>query len=93
MKQNKGFAVMTAEQKRSIASAGGKAAHSKGKAHKFNSETAKQAGSKGGKSISQNKEHMAAIGQKGGLARSRMAGTNRLNEMISKYESTNMVER
>lgn len=78
---------MTPEQKREIASAGGRAAHAKGKAHKFDSETAKAAGSKGGKSVSQNREHMAAIGQKGGQARSRNIGANKFDDMINKYES------
>jgi len=79
---------MTAEQKKAIASAGGRAAHAKGKAYRFNSETAKQAGQKGGVSVSRNKEHMAAIGQKGGQARSKKMGNNRINELIEKYESS-----
>lgn len=83
---------MTPEQKREIASAGGRAAHAKGKAHKFDSETAKSAGSKGGKSVSQNKEHMAAIGQKGGQARSRNIGANKFDELITKYESLQAAE-
>jgi len=92
MKQKKGFAVMTPEQKKEIASAGGKAAHAKGKAHKFDSATAKVAGSKGGKSVSQNKEHMAAIGQKGGQARSRNMGANKLDDLITKYENQQPAE-
>lgn len=47
-KQKKGFAVMTVEQRRAIASLGGKAAHAGGKAHQFTSDEAKTAGAKGG---------------------------------------------
>lgn len=87
MKQQKGFATMTPEQKKEIAAAGGRAAHAKGKAHKFDAVTAKAAGQKGGQSVSKDREHMAAIGQKGGHARSRNAGENKLNNFIEKYES------
>lgn len=39
----RGFAAMTAEQRTTIASQGGKAAHAGGKAHQFTSEEAKAA--------------------------------------------------
>lgn len=48
VKQKRGFACMTEEMKKSIASKGGKAAHKKGVAHKWNAETAAKAGKKGG---------------------------------------------
>ena len=86
MKQKKGFAAMTPEQRKEIASAGGRASHSQGKAYKFTTETARQAGQKGGKAVSQDKEHMAAIGKKGGEARSKNKGLDRLSNMIDKYE-------
>jgi uncharacterized protein len=44
----RGFASMSAEKKREIASKGGKAAHSLGTAHKWTSEEAQAAGRKGG---------------------------------------------
>lgn len=44
----RGFASMTPEQRRAIASLGGKAAHAKGKAHEFTPEQAQKAGQKGG---------------------------------------------
>lgn len=47
-KQKRGFAMMTAERQREIASKGGKSAHAQGKAHQFTSETARIAGAKGG---------------------------------------------
>lgn len=39
-----GFAAMSAERRREIAAMGGKKAHQLGRAHQFNSETAKRAG-------------------------------------------------
>lgn len=44
----RGFASMTPERQREIASQGGRAAHSRGTAHKWNREEAKLAGQKGG---------------------------------------------
>ncbi|HVX52509.1 MAG TPA: hypothetical protein VHB48_20280 [Chitinophagaceae bacterium] len=87
MKKNRGFAAMTEEQKREIASAGGKAAHAKGKAHRFNSVTAKEAGQKGGRIVSRNSEHMSAIGQKGGLARSKSTGLDKLDKLVDKFNA------
>lgn len=48
-KARRGFAAMSAEKQREIASLGGKSAHAKGTAHEFNSEEARIAGAKGGK--------------------------------------------
>ena len=68
--KKKGFASLSPEKRREIASKGGKAVHQKGNAHKFNSETARKAGKIGGKSVSENKEHMEDIGRKCGEASS-----------------------
>ncbi|MDC8014603.1 KGG domain-containing protein [Tahibacter soli] len=65
----RGFASMDRSRQREIASAGGRAAHERGTAHTFTSEEARDAGRKGGVSISRDREHMAAIGRKGGEAR------------------------
>lgn len=65
-KSRKGFASMTPEERARIASMGGKAAHAAGRAHRFNSQEAVEAGRKGGAAISKNREHMARIGAKGG---------------------------
>jgi len=46
--RGRGFASMSPEKKREIASKGGKAAHSQGTAHKWTSEEAQAAGRKGG---------------------------------------------
>jgi hypothetical protein len=42
----RGFAVLSPEKKREIASMGGKAAHQHGRAHRFTSEEARAAGKK-----------------------------------------------
>ena len=70
---NRGFASMNPQRQKEIASEGGKAAHEKGTAHEFNSEEARNAGKKGGESISRNRQHMSEIGKKGGVA----SGINR----------------
>jgi general stress protein YciG len=46
--RSRGFAAMGVEQRREIASKGGKAAHERGTAHEFTSEEARRAGYKGG---------------------------------------------
>ena len=45
----RGFAAMSPEQRRKIASMGGRASQAKGTGHKFTSEEARAAGAKGGK--------------------------------------------
>jgi len=60
---------MDRDKQKEIASKGGKAAHAKGTAHEFDSSEAREAGRKGGVAVSRNREHMAAIGRRGGEAR------------------------
>lgn len=60
---------MTPERQREIASAGGRAAHAKGVAHEFSPDEARENGRKGGRAVSQNREHMAEIGRKGGQSK------------------------
>jgi general stress protein YciG len=67
--RSRGFAAMDQDKQREIASMGGRAAHEKGTAHEFTSEEAREAGRKGGETVSQDREHMAAIGRKGGESR------------------------
>jgi hypothetical protein len=62
---------MDKSRQREIASAGGRAAHARGNAHEFTSDEAREAGRKGGRSVSNNKDHMADIGRKGGIERGR----------------------
>ena len=44
--RGRGFAALTPEQRRDVASQGGRAAHASGNAHQFTSEEARAAGSK-----------------------------------------------
>ena len=76
---SRGFASMSPEKQKEIARLGGRAAHEKGKAHRFNSEEARAAGKKGGEIISRNREHMSLIGRKGG---EQSRGGNRKNGSI-----------
>jgi uncharacterized protein len=69
----RGFASMDPQRQRQIAREGGKAAHVKGTAHEFTSEEARNAGRKGGETVSRDRDHMAEIGRKGG----RSSGNNR----------------
>lgn len=62
----RGFASMDEDKQREIASLGGQTAHKKGTAHEFTSEEAKEAGRKGGETVSQDREHMSEIGREGG---------------------------
>ncbi len=62
----RGFASMDEDKQREIASKGGQAAHAKGTAHEFTPEEAREAGRKGGETVSQDREHMAEIGREGG---------------------------
>ena len=76
-RSGRGFAGMDAQKQKEIASKGGRAAHEKGTAHEFDSSEARAAGRKGGLSVSQNREHMAAIGRHGGQARGARAQAQR----------------
>ncbi len=68
-KSNRGFASMDMGKQREIASKGGKAAHAQGRAHEFTPDEAREAGRKGGKVVSQDRQHMAEIGREGGMRR------------------------
>jgi uncharacterized protein len=72
-KKRSGFASMSADEQRAIASKGGKAAHAQGRAHEFGSEEARAAGRKGGQTVSRDRAHMAAIGRIGGQKRRQAA--------------------
>jgi general stress protein YciG len=65
-KSRRGFAAMNEERQREIASKGGRVAHERGTAHEFTPEEAREAGRRGGVAVSQNREHMAEIGRRGG---------------------------
>lgn len=48
LKSRRGFAAMSAERQREIASQGGRAAHQQGVAHQWSKDEARAAGKKGG---------------------------------------------
>jgi general stress protein YciG len=72
-KSRRGFASMDPSRQREIASKGGRAAHEKGTAHEWSSDEARNAGRKGGVTVSRDRVHMAAIGREGGESRSAAA--------------------
>lgn len=61
-KSKRGFAAMSPEKRREIASKGGRTAHALGKAHQWNTESARAAGRRGGKKTADNRK-----AQDGGL--------------------------
>ena len=77
---NRGFAGMDEDKQREIAAQGGRAAHESGNAHEFSSEEAREAGRKGGEAVSQHREHMSEIGQKGGQQRQEGGGNQGANQ-------------
>lgn len=70
-KGKQGFASMSKEKRSEIARKGGKAAHAKGTAHKYDASEAREAGRLGGEAVSKNREHMAEIGRRGGTSKHR----------------------
>jgi general stress protein YciG len=76
-KKPRGFAAMDPEKQREIASKGGKIAHLRGNAHEFTPEEAREAGRKGGQTVSKDRKHMAKIGRLGGEARGHGRGGTR----------------
>lgn len=62
----RGFAAMRPEVQREIARMGGKKAHEVGRAHEYTPAEAREAGRKGGESVSQDRAYMAEIGRRGG---------------------------
>lgn len=66
-KPARGFAGMSPERQREIASLGGRIARRI--AHEFTSDEAREAGRKGGAAVSADREHMAKIGRRGSQRR------------------------
>jgi uncharacterized protein len=83
-KSRRGFASMDPARQREIASKGGRAAHEKGTAHEWSSDEARDAGRKGGVTVSQDRAHMAAIGREGGESRSAAARQSRLSRVAER---------
>ena len=67
--RKRGFALLSVERRRELASAGGRAAHAAGTAHEFTSDEARAAGRIGGEQVSTDRDHMSRIGKQGGKRR------------------------
>ena len=78
----RGFAAMGPNERREAARKGGVAGHLKGTAHKFTSDEARVGGQKGGKTTSQNHQHMSEIGRRGGTNRGRLDAIRRAKVKI-----------
>lgn len=81
-KSNRGFASLSLERRRELASMGGKAVPAASRSFSLDQTLAKKAGSKGGSSVPGNKRSFAqfpklaqAAGRKGGLAARAKKGT------------------
>jgi len=74
-KERRGFASMSPEKQREIASKGGRAAHQKGTAHEWTSEEARTAGRKGGQ-VSRGGRGRLPITDAVGMAAGAPAGTS-----------------
>lgn len=72
------------ERQRELASAGGKAAHVAGTAHRYTPDEARAAGAKGGKETSKDREYMGRIGRRGGEARAANIAKARAAETAEK---------
>lgn len=66
-KRPRGFATLSPEQRRAIASKGGKAAHAKGRAHRWSREEARAAGLNGAAATPKTTAQMQELGRRGGL--------------------------
>jgi len=74
-KERRGFASMSPEKQREIASKGGRAAHQKGTAHEWTSEEARTAGRKGGQVSRGGRGRLPVESDVVGLATGAPAGT------------------
>ena len=68
-KQKRGFALLAPEDLQELARQGGRTSQANGTANRWTSETAREAGRMGGSTISRDREHMRAIGRKGGAGK------------------------
>lgn len=64
--KKRGFAALDPEQRRALASKGGKSSHAKGTLYVFSNEQRRIGGKHGGAVVSANVAHMVEIGRKGG---------------------------
>jgi general stress protein YciG len=92
---SRGFASMSKERQREIASRGGKAAHERGTAHEFSPVEASMAariGHERGTAHEFTTEEARAAGRKGGLARSRNRQEHRQETMHTQARENPQVQ-
>ena len=82
-KEDRGFASMDRTKQREIASKGGRAAHTKGTAHEWTSEEAREAGRKGGMASYRRREHEQLTAQEGAGARQPLASPNVTDDPVA----------
>jgi hypothetical protein len=82
-KEDRGFASMDRAQQREIASKGGRAAHTKGTAHEWTSEEAREAGRKGGMASYRRREHEQLTAQEGAGERQPLASPNVTDDPVA----------
>ena len=68
-KLRRGFALIPKETLRQWASLGGKVSQQEKNAHRFTSETAREAGKRGGEAIAKDRAYMRELGRRGGNAK------------------------
>ena len=68
-KPARGFARLSVEERRRVASQGGKISQAKGTAHRYDSQSGAEAGKKGGAYWRGDPGHLSEIGSKGGKAK------------------------
>ena len=78
-KERRGFASMSPEKQREIASKGGRAAHQKGTAHEWTSEEAREAGRKGGMASHRRKQEQQGGGSSSSNEGGPPEGGNQMN--------------
>ena len=65
--QPRGFAALTPEKMRELASRGGRAAQARGTAHKFSPTEARAAGRLGGEAVAKDRAYMSELGRRGAI--------------------------
>ena len=89
-KQKRGFALLAPEDLQELARQGGRASQANGTANRWTSETARVAGRMGGSTISRDREHMRAIGRKGGAGKKDTAATK---SRLERNQRTPLISR
>ena len=83
--ERRGFASMSPEKQREIASKGGRAAHQKGTAHEWTSEEARSAGRKGGQISRGGRGRLVAVS--GALAHPESGSMTGSRDVVGRVET------